>query len=176
MKDRLLYDHDAFGNSIAGISCGCMGLERNVLKKHAASTVASFLSRHCRFHLQSSLWKVVLWITSLSLSARSSSPKSSNTEQRELLATQKFYSQRLFLLKNNYIIQSNLYLFRFEAAGVSALSERVLFRVPEHFAATKICSNQQLLIAIIVEILKEKKLRKYKTVCIRYAYTCLRNA
>ena len=85
MKDRLLYDHDAFGNSIAGISCGRMGLERNVLKKHAASTVASFLSRHCRFHLQSSHWKVVLWTTSLSLSSRSSSPKSSNTEQRELI-------------------------------------------------------------------------------------------
>lgn len=78
--------------------------------------------------------------------------------------------------RTNYIIQSNLHLFRFEAADISALCERVLFRVPEHFAATKICSNQQLLIAIIVEILKEKKLRKYKTVCIRYAYTCLRNA
>ena len=78
--------------------------------------------------------------------------------------------------RTDYIIQNNLHLFRFEAAGPSALCEWVTFRVPEHFAATKICSNQQLLIAIIVEILKGKKLHKYKTVFVRYAQAHLRNA
>ena len=48
------------------------------------------------------------------------------------------------------------YLLGVKATRLRALSEVVTLGVPEHFTAAIICSNQQLLPAVIVKILKQK--------------------